>query len=173
MRRELRQGITKGFVDLPLSEIAGLFQDRAGEICADEPRAREVGAFEQRIAEIRTSEIGAVETRIREIGIRQVRHFQICAGERGETQRGVASRVKEKLIGPPLIGPIWRSPALKLMPVRFGVREGFCVRHSFHKRGPRRKASRCLESADNATHATGQNATHTNAAIERQCSPAP
>ena len=57
-------------------------------------------------------------------------------------------------MGPPLIGPIWRSPALSAMPVRFGVIEGFCARHWFHERGPRRNASTCLESADNATHAT-------------------
>jgi hypothetical protein len=31
--------------------------------------------------------------------------------------------------------------------------EGFCVRHWFHDRGPRRNASTCLDSEDNATHA--------------------
>jgi hypothetical protein len=40
------------------------------------------------------------------------------------------------------------------MPVRFGVRAGFCARHWFHDRGPRRNASTCVESAANATHAT-------------------
>ena len=90
VRRKLSQGVAKGFVDLSLGEIAGFFQDRAGKICPNEPRAREIGALEQRIAEIRASEIGTVETRIREIGIRQVGHFEICSGQRGEAQRGVA-----------------------------------------------------------------------------------
>ena len=57
-------------------------------------------------------------------------------------------------MGPPLIGPICRSATVSAMPVRFGVREGFCARHWFHNRGPRRNASTCLESEDNATHAT-------------------
>ena len=57
-------------------------------------------------------------------------------------------------MGPPLIGPICRSATLSAMPVRFGVREGFCARHWFHDRGPRRNASACFESEDNATHAT-------------------
>jgi hypothetical protein len=31
-----------------------------------------------------------------------------------------------------------------------GVSEGFCARHWFHDRGPRRNVSTCFDSADNA-----------------------
>ena len=64
MRRELRHGIAKSFVDLALREVARLFEVRAREIGPAEPRACEIGAFEERLAQFRPAQIGAVETRI-------------------------------------------------------------------------------------------------------------
>jgi hypothetical protein len=56
------------------------------------------------------------------------------------------SRVEERSMGPPLIGPICRSPTLKVRPLRLGTTSGFSERHAFHALGPRRKISIWLES---------------------------
>jgi hypothetical protein len=50
-------------------------------------------------------------------------------------------------MGPPLIGPSWRSPKLRRTSSRSGTCDGFWSRHTFHALGPWRKISLCSESA--------------------------
>jgi len=54
---------------------------------------------------------------------------------------------ERRFIGPPLIGPSWRSLKLKAASSRLGMCEGLSWRQAFQARGPRRKISTCLESA--------------------------
>jgi hypothetical protein len=57
-----------------------------------------------------------------------------------------------RLMGPPLIGPHWRSLNLGAMPDRSGIVEGFFSRQAFQARGPLRRISTCVASGKDGTH---------------------
>jgi hypothetical protein len=139
MRRQDGQGIADRLVDLRLREVADLDQARAGDVSTGEVSPREIGLIEQSLRQVSAGKIGAIQTRLTKIGVGEAE--RLAPFKVAKQSEPCLRRAPARLTGPPLIWPICRSAALKLMPVRLGTVSGCSARHAFHVRGPRRSRS--------------------------------
>jgi len=139
MRRQDGRGIAHSLVNLGLGQVACLKQACAREISARElvpaksarSRSASLRSAPARLTRSSRASLKSASHRsaaLRPAPVSVAKHNEACL-----------SRVEERLMGPPLIGPICRWPTLKVRPLRFGTTSGFSERHAFQALGPRRK----------------------------------
>src|SRR5262249_52271015 len=96
----------------------------ATEVCVYQHRAIKVRIVKDRTLQIDTLEVGSVQAGIGKVGTRQVRGLKIACRKIGGPKERSRIRAPLRFIGPPLIGPIWRSLKLKTASSRLGMCDG-------------------------------------------------
>ena len=125
MRRQDGRGIAHSLVNLGLGQVACLKQACAREISARElvpaksarSRSASLRSAPARLTRSSRASLKSASHRsaaLRSAPVSVAKHNEACL-----------SRVEERLMGPPLIGPICRWPTLKVRPLRFGTTSGF------------------------------------------------
>jgi hypothetical protein len=83
------------------------------EVRVHEHRAIKVCIVKDCTLQIGTLEVGSVQAGIGKVGFREVRSLKVACRKVGRPEERRCMEAERRFIGPPLIGPSWRSLKLK------------------------------------------------------------